>query len=123
MQFSLKIDEDIINFMKIDIDENTQRPVLEHENIIFDTLILGASVVDITGINYTPQENSIWDGTNFIDSENREVRPLSEKATGMKVFAFIVDSVYKFYYAIHDNEQNAMIVSALSSDPKIIVRP
>ena len=122
MQFGLKIDEDVIDFISIDIDENTKRPLSEHENIIFDSLFLGPSVIDMTTLNYTPQEGSVWDGSNFIDSENRDIRPLSEKTNGMKIFAFIVDNVYKFYYAVSNNQQNEMLIAALSSNPKIIVR-
>ncbi len=122
MQFGLKIDDDIIDFINIDIDQNTKRPTSDHQNIIFDSLLLGCSVIDMTGLNYTPQEGSVWDGTNFIDSENRDIRPLSEKTDGMKIFAFIVNNIYKFYYAIPNNQQNEMLIAALSSNPKIIVR-
>lgn len=122
MQFSLQIEEDIINFMNIEIDNATNRPVLEHENIIFDTLSLSPKIVDITSLGYTPQEDSVWDGINFIDLQNRGVRPLSEKADGMKIFAFMIDNIYKFYYALYDNKQNEMLIAALSSDPKVIVR-
>ena len=122
MQFSLQIEEDIIDFWNIVVDEETQRPVLEHESVIFDALSLSPKIIDITGLGYTPQENSVWDGENFIDSQNKDIKPLSEKTNGMKVFAFMINNVYKFYYAIHNTEQNAMIIAALSSDPKVIVR-
>lgn len=122
MQFSLQIEEDIIDFWNIVVDEETQRPVLEHESVIFDTLSLGPKIIDITGLGYTPQENSVWDGENFVDSQNNDIKPLSEKTNGMKVFAFMINNVYKFYYALYDNKQNEMLIAALSSDPKVIVR-
>ena len=121
MQFKLKIDSDIINFINIETDIETLLPINSADTLFFNVLSKSPSIVEITNLTYNPQPDSVWNGTDFIDSENREVRPLAKKDDGFKKFAFVVDGKYKLFYGIKDDPKNEMMIALLSSNPEVIV--
>lgn len=120
MQFKLKINSDVINFINIETNAETGLPVNKQDSLFFNVLSSDPSIVEITNFEYNPQEGSVWNGTDFIDTENREVRPLSRQDDGFKKFAFAVNNKYKLFYAVPDITSNEMIIALLSSNPKVI---
>jgi hypothetical protein len=121
MQFNLKIGNDVINFISIETESETGIPQNDLDLVMLKTLSSSPSVIEITNFLYNPQEDSVWDGKDFIDSENREVRPLAKINDGFKKFAFVVDNKYKFFRGIPNTPENEMLIAALSSNPEIIV--
>lgn len=119
-QFALKINSDVINFLSIATDEDGT-PVNEHDVLFFEVLNSDPVVLDISDLTYSPHVDSEWDGSNFIDSENREVSPMPTMSIGHKKFAFVVNDKYKLFYGLADVPENEMIIAALSSNPKVIV--
>lgn len=120
-QFALKIDSDVVNFLSITTNEDGT-PVNEHDVLFFDVLNSDPVILDISDLTYNPYIDSEWDGSNFIDFENREQSPMPTMSIGHKKFAFVVDNKYKLFYGLADVPKNEMIIAALSSNPKVIVR-
>jgi hypothetical protein len=121
MQFKLKIGSDVINFINIETTgDKTLLPVYESDKAFLNVLLSNPSIIEITNLSYNPQEDSVWNGTDFIDLENREVRPLAKSADGFKKFAFVVENKYKLFYGILDDPKNEMIIAMLSSNPEVI---
>jgi hypothetical protein len=122
MQFKLKIGSDFVNFINIETTgDKTLLPVHESDTAFLNVLLSSPSIVEITNLSYNPQEDSIWNGTDFIDLENREVRPLAKSSDGFKKFAFVVDNKYKLFYGILDDPKNEMIIAMLSSNPEVVI--
>jgi hypothetical protein len=120
-QFALKINEDLVDFLYIETDKDGN-VVNEQESELFDVLGSNPSVVDMTHLAYIPYLDSEWDGSDFIDSENRDVVDIQESKVQDKKFAFLVDQRYKFFYGVVDSEENAMTIAALSSNPQIVIK-
>ena len=121
MKFKLKIGSDIVDFINIETDIKTSLPIFEAETEFFNVLSLNPSIIEITNLSYNPQPDSVWNGTDFIDSKNIEVRPLAKSSDGFRKFAFVVDNKYKLFYGILDDPKNEMIIAMLSSNPEVIV--
>lgn len=120
-QFALKVDEDLINFLNIEVDENGNA-INDEEVELVNVLTSNPSIVDMTHLTYIPYLDSEWDGTDFVDSENREVVSIKESKIQDKKFAFLVDGKYKFFYGVVDSEPNAMIIAVLSSNPQVVIK-
>jgi len=121
MQFKLKIGSDAVNFINIETDDKTLLPIHESDTAFFNVLSSNPSIIEITNLSYNPQPDSVWNGTDFIDPKNIEVRPLAKSSDGFKKFAFVVDNKYKLFYGILDDSKNEMIIAMLSSNPEVIV--
>lgn len=121
MQFKLKIGTDVVNFINIETNPKTKLPVNEADVAFFNVLSSNPSIVEITNLSYNPQEDSVWNGTDFIDSTNQGVRPLAKSDDGFKKFAFSIDNKYKLFYGISNSTENEMIIAMLSSNPEVIV--
>lgn len=119
--FKLKVGDDLIPFNRIEVDESTGTPVDEREVAIHAMLLSNPKVVNVSHLDYVPLIGSEWDGTDFIDPLNQEVRPVRKSDPAPKRFSFTVDNKHQIYYVIPDDEKNAMVIAALSSDPQIIV--
>lgn len=119
-QFALKIGSDVINFLSIATSDDGV-PVNEHDALFFEVLNSDPAIIDISDFAYNPYLDSEWDGSNFIDAENREPSPMPTMSIGHKKFAFVVNNKYKLFYGLADFPQNEMIIAALSSNPKVIV--
>ncbi len=120
-QFALKINEDIINFINIPVNENGL-PENSHEVELFQVLNSDPSVIDISNLVYNPYLDSEWNGKDFVDSENREQILIPSNLLQDKRFAFVVNNKYKLFYGAKDTEANEMLIAALSSNPQIVVR-
>jgi hypothetical protein len=120
MQFKIKVEDEIIDFIYIETDSETNLPVDDASTEMFDILSSSPSIIEITSFLYNPEKDSVWNGTDFIDSENREARPLAKKDDGFKKFAVVLDNKYKFFYGIPDTPENGLKIAALSSNPEII---
>jgi hypothetical protein len=120
-QFVLKIDKDLLDFLYIETD-NDGNVVNEQELELFNVLSSDPSVVDMTHLTYIPYLDSEWDGSDFIDAENRDVIDIQESKVQDKKFAFLVDQKYKFFYGVVDSEENAMTIAALSSNPQVLIK-
>lgn len=120
MQFKIKVEDEIIDFIYVETDSKTNLPVDDTSTEMFDILSSNPSIIEITSFLYNPEKDSVWNGTDFIDSENREVKPLAKKDDGFKKFAVVLDNKYKFFYGIADTEENGLKIAALSSNPEII---
>ena len=121
MKFKLKIGSDIVDFINIETDIKTSLPIFEAETEFFNVLSSNPSIIEITNLSYNPQPDSVWNGTDFIDPKNIEVRPLAKSSDGFRKFAFVVDNKYKLFYGILDDPKNEMIIAMLSSNPEVIV--
>ena len=119
--FALKIESDIINFLSIPTDENGI-PVNEQDVPFSDVLRSDRVLIDITNLTYNPYPDADWDGINFIDSENRDILPMPVRNENDRKFACVVDNKYKLFYGIVELPATEMIIAALSSDPKVIIR-
>lgn len=119
--FKLKVGDDLIPFNRIEIDDETGVPVDEHEVGIYDMLLSNPKVVNVNHLDYVPLIGSEWNGTDFIDPLNQEVRPVRRVDPDPQRFSFTVDNKHKIYYVMPSDEKNAMAIAALSSDPQIIV--
>jgi hypothetical protein len=119
-QFALKINEDVVNFIKIPVD-NSGVPLRSHDIEFFDVLKSNPSVIEITDLQYNPYLDSEWDGENFIDSQNREPLVMPENLAQDKKFAFVVDNKYKLFYGVVNSPNNEMIIAALSSNPQVVI--
>jgi hypothetical protein len=120
-QFALKIGSDVVNFLSLTTSEDGV-PVNEHDVLFFEVLNSDPVIIDISDFVYNPYLDSEWDGLNFVDFENREPSPMPTMSIGHKKFAFVVDNKYKLFYGLADVPQNEMLIAALSSNPKVIVR-
>jgi hypothetical protein len=120
MQFKLKVEDEIVDFIYIETDVKTGLPVRDVDVPVFNALSSNPSIVEITDFAYNPEEDSVWNGTDFVDSENREPRPLARKDDGFKKFAVVVDNKYKFFQGIEDTPQNGLTIAVLSSNPEVI---
>jgi len=120
-QFILKIGEDLIDFIYIETDKNGNA-INDQESELLNVLSSDPSVVDMTSLTYIPYLDSEWDGTDFIDTENREVVDIQDSKVQDKKFAFLVDDKYKFFYGVVDSEENAMTIAALSSSPQVLIK-
>ena len=120
-QFALKVDKDLINFLNIEVDQNGNAVNKEEEELL-NTLSSDPLVIDMSHIEYIPYLDSEWDGSDFIDNESRDIVNIQDSKLQDKKFAFLVDGKYKFFYGVVDSEPNAMIIAALSSNPKILIR-
>jgi hypothetical protein len=120
-QFALKIGEDLVDFLYIETDKDGNA-VNEQESELLTFLGSDPSVIDMSNLTYIPYLDSEWDGTDFIDSENREVVDIQDRKVQDKKFAFLVDDKYKFFYGVVDSEENAMTIAALSSSPQVLIK-
>jgi hypothetical protein len=120
-QFILKIGEDLIDFIYIETDKNGNA-INDQESELLNVLSSDPSVVDMTSLTYIPYLDSEWDGTDFVDTENREVVDIQDSKVQDKKFAFLVDDKYKFFYGVVDSEENAMTIAALSSSPQVLIK-
>ncbi len=120
--FSLIVEEDVIPFQRIEINDETGIPIEENEIGIYNMLISDPKVVNVSHLDYVPLIGSEWNGTDFIDPLNQEVRPVIRKDPDPNRFSFMVDNKHSIYYVLSSNEKNDMMAAALSSDPKIIVK-
>jgi hypothetical protein len=120
-QFALKIDEDLVDFIYIETDKDGNT-VNDQESELLTVLSSDPSVVDMSNLTYIPYLDSEWDGTDFIDTENRDVVDIQESKVQDKKFAFLVDGKYKFFYGVVDSEENAMTIAALSSSPQVLIK-
>jgi|688.fasta_scaffold00090_134 hypothetical protein len=121
MQFKLNAEDEVIDFIYIETDTETGLPVRDTDVLVFNSLSSSPSVVEITDLEYNPEQGSIWNGKDFIDPENREPRPLAKKDDGFRKFAFIVDNEYKFFYGVADTPENGMKIAILSSNPQVTI--
>lgn len=119
-KFALKIDEDLVEFLTIEVDA-TGAPVDPNKGMFFNILRKNPTIVDITNFSYKPEFNSEWDGENFIDASMAEPKPLPNANDNTKKFAFITDGKYQLFYAVPNTETNEMIIAALSSNPKVVI--
>lgn len=120
MQFKLKVEDETVDFIYIETDSETGLPTKDLDILVFNALSSNPSIVEITDLEYNPEEDSVWNGTDFVDSENREPRPLARKDDGFKKFAVVVDNKYKFFQGIADKPENGLIIAILSSNPEVI---
>jgi hypothetical protein len=120
-QFILKIGQDLIDFIYIETDKNGNA-INDQESELLNVLSSDPSVVDMTSLTYIPYLDSEWDGTDFVDTENREVVDIQDSKVQDKKFAFLVDDKYKFFYGVVDSEENAMTIAALSSSPQVLIK-
>lgn len=119
--FALKIESDIINFLSIPTDDSGV-PVNEHDLPFFEVLSSDPTILDISSFTYNPYPDSEWNGTEFVDTENRELLPMPVINENDRKFAFLVNNKYKLFYGIVEVPATEMIIAALSSDPKVIIR-
>lgn len=119
--FNLIIEDDVIPFQRIEINDETGLPVEAYEVGIYNMLISNPKVVNVNHLDYVPLIGSEWNGTDFIDPLNQEVRPVRRQDPDPSRFSFMVDNKHLIYYVLSSNEKNDMIAAALSSDPRIEV--
>lgn len=119
--FNLIVEGDVIPFQRIELNDETGIPVEAYEVGIYDMLISNPKVVNVNHLDYVPLIGSEWDGTDFIDPLNQEVRLVRRQNPDPNRFSFMVDNKHRIYYVLSSNEQNDMISAALSSDPRIEV--
>lgn len=120
MQFKLKVEDETVDFIYIETDAKTGLPTKDLDLLVFNALSSNPSIIEITDLNYNPEEDSVWNGTDFVDSEDREPRPLARKDDGFKKFAIVVDNKYKFFQGIADTPENGLKIAVLSSNPEVI---
>lgn len=120
MQFKLKVEDEIVNFIYIETDAETGLPTKDLDLLVFNALSSNPSIIEITDLEYNPEEDSVWNGTDFVDSEDRVPRPLARKDDGFKKFAIVVDNKYKFFQGIADTPENGLKIAVLSSNPEVI---
>lgn len=111
------IGEDYIPFTAIEYDETS----IEKKDLalkqVHETLINFPSIVDISNLDYVPDQDSIWDGINFTGYESSK-KLQSEQALLSKRVAFLIDNKYKFFYALNqESEKGKMLYAALLSNP------
>lgn len=120
MQFKLKVEDETVDFIYIETDAKTGLPTKDLDLLVFNALSSNPSIIEITDLDYNPEEDSVWNGTDFVDSEDREPRPLARKDDGFKKFAIVVDNKYKFFQGIADTPENGLKIAVLSSNPEVI---
>lgn len=119
--FKLKVGDDLIPFNRIEIDDSTGVPTEPNEVGIYKMLTSNPKVVNVNHLDYVPLIGSVWNGTDYIDPLNQAVRPVIRRDPDPTRFSFMVDNKHLIYYVIPNDERNAMVVAALSSDPEVIV--
>lgn len=120
--FNLIIDGDSVPFQRIELDDATQIPIAEEEIGIYNMLISDPTVINVNHLEYVPLIGSEWDGEDFIDPLNQEVRPVRRQDPDPNRFSFTVDNKHSIYYVLSKHEGNKMMAAALSSNPKIEVK-
>ena len=120
--FSLVVDGDVVPFQRIELNDETDVPVEENEIGIYNMLISNPKVVNVNHLDYVPLIGSEWDGKDFIDPLNQEVRPVRRQDPDPNRFSFMVDNKHLIYYVLSSNEKNDMLAAVLSSDPSIEVK-
>jgi hypothetical protein len=114
------IGEDSIPFTAIEYEEV---PVERKDfalKRVHDTLQGSPVIVDISNLDYVPDQDSVWDGSNFSGHESA-TKLQSEQALSSKRVAFLIDNKYQFFYALNqDSEKGRMLYAALLSNPSFI---
>jgi len=119
--FNLVVEDDVIPFQRIELNDETGTPLEENEVGIYNMLMSDPKVVNVNHLEYVPLIGSEWNGADFIDPLNQEVRPVRRKDPDPNRFSFMVDNKHSIYYVLGPGEKNDMVAAALSSDPKITV--
>lgn len=65
-KFGLQINEDIVDFEIMELDETTKLPKNEDTLSIYNNFLNTEKILDISELAYIPERGSIWNGTNFI---------------------------------------------------------
>jgi hypothetical protein len=129
-KYGIKIDDDTIDFLSVSFDSETQLPKDNEALGLFNILSNTTQVLNISNLDYLPENGSVWDGESF--SQEREVSinsivSISGNSSaeitheGFERFAFLNNNtlVGIFYYN-KSKTSNEMLIAALSSSPEIV---
>jgi hypothetical protein len=82
------------------------------------------AIIDVTNLGYYPDNESVWDGSNFktLGTSENSVRPMpdSYKTDGKVIIAWTIDGVCKMRSLFEANLASEAYYSALLSNPIII---
>jgi hypothetical protein len=128
-EFKLKIDDDYIPFISIEVDDNND--VINKEDLgMYNICISDPEVIDISYLTYVPQKGSSWDGKNFSVKLFKDMNDFVEMSNittnvnlnkNYKKFAFIKNNILlgQIYQDLN-NPNYQMLIAAFSSNPKIV---
>lgn len=121
-EFNLVIEEDIVPFFAIDVDDITGRPVgLSQQKKLF-AFKNNAKIVNISHLNYRPDYDSEYseDQKDFLNSTKLNVIALEEN---VYAFAYLVNNIfYGASYLKSGDLKMDMLIAAMNSNPAIVER-
>jgi hypothetical protein len=118
--FYIQIGDDRVHLHRINVDAETGIAEIEAEENMNNILSSSPVVIDVTHLDYVPYIDSVWDGENFIDEQGRERFATKQHIENPKRFSFTVDGKHKLYMVMAENENSAMKIAALLSNPVIV---
>jgi hypothetical protein len=118
--FYIQIGDDKIHLHRINVDAETGKAEIDEEENMNSILSSSPIVIDVSHLEYVPFIDTVWDGENFIDDQERERYATKQNVENPKRFSFTIDNKHKLYMVMPENDLNAMKIAALLSDPVII---
>ena len=118
--FYLQIGDDRVHLHRIHVNAETDIAEVEQEENMNRVLSSSPAVIDVSHLEYVPLIDTVWDGENFIDDQERERYPVKQHMDDPKRFSFTVDGKHKLYMVMADNEGNSMKIAALLSNPVVV---
>lgn len=118
----LKIGNDIIPFETMEFNNDLLTDKDKVIRRVYDVLTNNPVMIDISSLDYVPENDSTWDGENF--SGYKTARKIqSEIAINGYKIAFLVDGKYKFFRILDKNtDRGKMMYAALLSSPEFLFR-
>lgn len=118
--FYIQIGDDRVLLHRIQVNPETDIAEIDQEQNMNNILSSSPIVIDVSHLDYVPFVDTVWDGENFIDDQERDRYPIKNHLDNPKRFSFTVDNKHKLYMVMADNEINAMRIAALLSNPVIV---
>jgi len=118
--FYIQIGDDKVHFYRIQVDSETGIAEIAEEENMNNIFSLSPTVIDISHLEYVPLIDTVWDGENFIDDQERDRHPIKQHVENPKRFSFTIDNKHKLYMVMGENEYNSMKIAALLSNPVIV---
>jgi len=118
--FYLQMGEDRVHFHRLEVDAETGTAVIPEEENLNNIFSSNPEIIDVSHLDYVPFIDTVWDGENFIDDQERDRYPVKQNVENPKRFSFTVDNKHKLYMVMAENEINSMKIAAFLSNPVVV---